>query len=278
VTSPTIAFHPVTSNIGAEVTGVDLREPLSDDDVESIRLGLLEHLVLFFRDQPIDGEQLLRFVAYFGPVMKAVASRPGDTAGFNVIKLVAPVNQGADVWHTDHLFMAEPAMATVLHGIEIPAVGGDTCFSSMYAAYDALSPPIRQALDGLSANHSVARRVRIVKDLGLYKEDIETTMPPPATHPLVRVHPDTGRKALYFSEDHTTDIVGLSRLESRAILGMLSEHIKDPIFQCRFHWQRDSIAFWDNRAVQHYGVPDYHEPRVMHRAMIAGGIPRGTSG
>jgi alpha-ketoglutarate-dependent taurine dioxygenase len=275
MTDRPVTFHPVTSCIGAEVSGVDLGRPLSAGAVATLRQGLLDHLVLFFRDQPIGPEQLLAFAGCFGAVMQSSASRPGDRPGVNTIDLVAPRNQGADVWHTDHLFMPEPALATILHGVQIPDVGGDTCFANMYLAYETLSPPLRQLVDGLSAVHTVAARVQIVKDLGLYREDIEQTMPPPVTHPLVRVHPETGRRALYFSEDHTTGIVGLNRMESRAILGLLFEHVKDPYLQCRFHWRPHSVAMWDNRAVQHYGVPDYVEHRVMHRTMIAGDAPVG---
>jgi taurine dioxygenase len=276
VAASALSFQPVTSNIGAEVSGIDLADSLDERSVAALRRGLLDHLVLFFRDQDIDPDQLLRFAGYFGPIMPAIANRPGDQPGFNVIDLVAPKDQGADIWHTDHLFQPTPALGTILRGVEIPSVGGDTCFSSMYAAYDALSPVMKRTLDGLTATHTVAARVQIVKDLGLYRDDIEKTMPPPVSHPIVRVHPETGRKALYFSEDHTVRIVEMTRLESRAVLGFLFEHVKDPMFQCRFHWQKNSIAFWDNRAVQHYGVPDYRERRVMHRTMIAGDVPIGT--
>jgi taurine dioxygenase len=275
-TTTGLTITPLTSVIGAEVSGVDLSQPLDPPTLGAVRQALLDHLVLFFRGQALTAEQHLRFSEQFGPVIPGVAKRTADEVpGVTVLDQVAPRDQGTDTWHSDHLFTPEPPMATILRAVQLPSVGGDTCFASMYAAYEELTPPMQDLLDGLTAVNSPAPVIARVQNFGVYETDIVKEMHPPTVHPVVRVHPETGRKALWVCGNFTTRIVELSEIESRGLLAFLFEHIKSPQIQCRFHWEPNSVAFWDNRAVQHCGVPDYNERRVMQRTMVAGGPVEG---
>jgi taurine dioxygenase len=275
----TIVVRPLTAVIGAEVSGVDLGEPLVDDTFEQIHEALLSHLVLLFRNQDITPEAQLAFGERFGPVTRSTGRRSADVlAGVSVLDQVRPRNQGNDTWHSDHMFTPVPPMGTVLRAVQVPEVGGDTCFASMYAAYDALSPSMQRMLDELYAWNSPARIVARVKDLGIYENDFEREVSPPVLQPVVRVHPETGRKSLFVCENFTNRIEGLTELESDALLAMLFEHCKSPHFQCRVRWEPNSLAFWDNRCTQHCAVPDYDVRRVMHRSMIGGDVAVGPNG
>ena len=175
------------------------------------------------------------------------------------------------------MFLPEPPMGTTLRAVQLPSYGGDTCFASMYAAYEALSSAMQRFLDGLTATNSAAPVVARVKDMGIYANDIERDMHPPVVHPVIRVHPESGRKSLFVCGNYTTRIVELSDAESRRLLAMLFEHIKSPQFQCRYRWEHNTLALWDNRVVQHCAIPDYQERRVMYRTMISGTRPQGPS-
>ena len=192
-----------------------------------------------------------------------------------VIDMVSPKGSGTDVWHADSTFMREPPLGAVLRAVQIPAVGGDTCFASMYAAYDALSPSMQRQLDGLTAIHSTAHVMALVRRLDNATVKTSSEDIPTVTHPVVRVHPETGRKLLFVSSNWVERIVELDEAESTALLNFLYEHVKTPEFQCRFRWDVNSVAFWDNRACQHYAVADYDERRVMHRVLLAGDRPYG---
>lgn len=271
-----LTIQPLTAAIGAEITGVDLRKPLDGDDLATVRQALLDHLVIFVRDQDIGLDDQVRFSEYFGSIIPGKGTRvTDDVVGVNVLDQVAPKGQGADDWHSDHMFLPEPPMGTTLRAVQLPPYGGDTCFTSMYAAYDALSPAMQSFLDGLTATNSAAPVVARVKDMGIYANDIERDMHPPVVHPVVRIHPESGRKSLFVCGNYTTRIVELSELESRRLLAMLFEHIKSPQFQCRYRWERNTLALWDNRVVQHCAIPDYQERRVMYRTMISGTRPVG---
>lgn len=273
---PAFTVRPLTGAIGAEITGVDLREPLTEAELGAVRRALLQHLVIFVRDQDIGLADQVRFSEYFGSIIAGKGTRvTDDVVGVNVLDQVAPKGQGADDWHSDHMFLPEPPMGTTLRAVELPSYGGDTCFTSMYAAYDALSPKMQSFLDGLTATNSAAPVVARVKGMGIYANDIERDMHPPVVHPVVRIHPETRRKSLFVCGNYTTRIVELSELESRRLLAMLFEHIKSPHFQCRYRWERNTLALWDNRVVQHCAIPDYHERRVMYRTMISGTRPVG---
>jgi len=267
--------RPLTPTIGAEIFGVDLRVELDDGTVAALRRALLDHGVIFFREQRLSPEQHLRFARYFGEVKIPVfENKSSETPGFTVIDQSSPKGSGTDVWHADSTFMAEPPLGAILRAEHVPAVGGDTLWASMTAAYEALDAALRERLDGLVAEHSARRVMALVQKLdNAYAR--ETQVAPAVLHPAVRVHPETGRKLLFVSPNWVDRIVGLPEAESEALLHFLYEHVKSPELQCRFRWQRDSVAFWDNRATQHYAVPDYRERRVMHRVMLAGDVPFG---
>jgi taurine dioxygenase len=268
----------LTPVVGAEVEGVDLGQPLDESTLASIRQALREHLVLFFRDQDITPAQQLRFSEYFGPVMiPLIDTQSTEAPGVTVLDQVAPKGQFTDRWHTDHTFVPEPPLGSILRAVKVPALGGDTCFASMYAAYEALSLKMQAFLDGLTAVHSTEIVSRGIVGLDrVYRRDAEDERPP-VVHPVVRIHPETGRKLLYVCGNFTTRIVELEESESNAVLGYLFEHIKSPELQCRFRWEPNSVAFWDNRSAQHCAIPDYSEHRVMYRTMIAGDKPYGPT-
>jgi taurine dioxygenase len=265
--------RPLTRAIGAEVHGVDLREPLPDGTVAALRAALLEHLVLFFRDQSIDDDQHLAFAQHFGPLsISPVATRYQDKPSVTVLDQVNPKGEGADEWHSDNTFMETPPMGSILRAVQLPEVGGDTCFASMYAAYEGLSPALRDLVDGLRAVHDITKPMRKAIAAGHSTLDLAEMQRrcPPVEHNVVVTHPDTGRKALFVNRNSTSHIVGLTERENDVLLPFLLDHARSPDFQCRFHWEVGSIAFWDNRSVQHYAVADYTERRVMRRVTVDG--------
>jgi taurine dioxygenase len=269
----TIEVQPLTAAIGAEVDGVDLREPLTDEQVATLRGALLDHLVVFFREQRLSDEEHLTVAQRFGPLsVPPLATRYQDRPTVTVLDQVRPKGEGADEWHSDNTFMAHPPMGSILRAVQLPPVGGDTCFASMYAAYDALSPPLRSLVDGLQAVHDITKPMRKAIAAGHTTLDLAEMQQqwPPIEHPVVVTHPETGRRGLFVNRNSTTQIVGLSDRENDLLLPFLLDHVRSPEFQCRFHWEPDSIAFWDNRCVQHYAVADYDERRVMHRVTIDG--------
>lgn len=268
----------LTANIGAEVEGADITVAMDDSTVRALREALLEHQVLFFRDQPMSAEQQIAFAKSFGdidlPLFRTTSSAEPEVL---VLDQTAPKGEGADSWHADNTYMETPPMASILQALKVPSVGGDTCFASMSAAYDALSAAMRELLDGLSAVHSLAlmvERTRHVANASL-RDQLENW--PPVVHPVVRVHPETGRRLINVNANWTSHVVELERSESDALLALLYEHIKNPAFQVRFRWRTGSVAFWDNRVVQHFAVPDYSERRMMQRVTLAGDRPRGPA-
>jgi taurine dioxygenase len=271
------AVVPVTRDVGAEITGVDLSRPLTDEERDLVHQALLRHKVVFFRDQAMAPADQLRFTEYFGPVMLPVIdTRSTETAGVTVLDQIAPKNHYTDRWHTDHTFVAEPPMATVLHAVQLPSVGGDTCFSNMALAYELLSPAMQRFLDGLTAVHSTSVVRTVVQDgTPVFRRDGDAA-DDGVVHPVVRIHPETGEKVLFVCGNFTSRIVELREDESRDLLATLFEHVKSPELQCRFKWTPGAVAFWDNRAVQHCAIADYDERRVMHRTMVAGDRPFGT--
>ncbi len=273
----TIEITPLTTVIGAEVTGVDLREELSDVDVKIVRQALLDHLVLFFRDQPVSDDEQLAFALRFGPMhVSPLRTVHQDAPEIVVLDQVHPQGEGADEWHSDNTFLADPPMGSILRAVQLPELGGDTCFASMYAAYEGLSPAMRDFVDGLRAVHDITNPLKKAIRDGHSTLDLSAMQEkcPPVEHNVVVTHPETGRKALFVNRNSTTHLVGLSEREQDALLPFLFDHVRSPEYQCRFHWEEGSIAFWDNRSVQHYAVADYHERRIMHRATIAGPVAR----
>ncbi len=262
--------------IGAEITGVDISSPLSEETVARLRQALLEHLVIFFRDQQLDPQQLLAFARQFGEPM----AYPQLT-GLSGCPLVTPVikhehetmNFGG-VWHSDTAYLECPPMASILYALETPPAGGDTLFANQYLAYETLPADIRKKVDCMVGVNSSAKaeasRTREVRqrDAG---DQLKVLV---ARHPVVRTHPETGRKSLYVNFGHTTHFEGWTETESADLLAMLFDHQTRPEFTCRFRWQPGSLAFWDNRCTLHYPLNDYHGyRRVMHRVTLAGDRP-----
>ena len=269
----TIEIRPVTAVIGAEIHGVDISEPLKDESVAEIRQALLDHGVIFFRDQHLDDESHLEFALRFGPLsLPPLATKYQDRPSVTVLDQVSPKGEGADEWHSDNTFIPNPPMGSILRAVELPPVGGDTCFANVFAAYDALSASLRELVDGLRAVHDITKPMRKAIAAGHTNLDLAEMQKqwPPVEHPVVVMHPESGRRGLFVNRNSTTHIVGLTERENDVLLPFLFDHIRSPGFQCRFHWEPGSLAFWDNRSVQHYGVADYTERRVMHRVTIDG--------
>ena len=272
----TIQVRPITPTIGAEIEGVDLRESLTEEEVKVIRQALLDHLVIFFRDQDIDPGQQVAFAEQFGEIsVPPILPESGARPELMILDQTSPKDEGGDNWHSDNTFMAEPPMGSILKATQLPKGGGDTCFASAYAAYETLSPPIQKLVGQLTAVHDITKPLRTAIAAGIEKFDLEALSKqwPPVEHPVVRTHPDTGRKALYVNGNSTVALKGLSEAEGDLLLPFLCDHIRSPEFQCRFRWDVNSIAFWDNRSAQHFAVPDYGERRVMHRVTLEGDKP-----
>jgi taurine dioxygenase len=265
-------IEPVTPTIGATVRGVDLRRDLDDATIAAIRAALLEHLVLFFRDQHLDDERHLAFALRFGTLnLPPLTTAYQRTPAVTVLDQANPKGEGADQWHSDNSFMANPPLGSILRCVRLPeGGGGDTCFASAYAAYEALPPPLQQLADGLTAVHDITKSLTKAIAAGHTELDLADTQKrwPPVTHPVVIRHPETGRRALYVNRSSTTRIVGLDDRQSEALLSLLCDQFQSPDIQCRFRWEPGSVAFWDNRSVQHYAVADYRHRRVMHRVTI----------
>ena len=275
---PELGFEirPLTACIGAEIRGLDLQQELTAPDVDALTAALLDYQVLFFREESITPVQQIEFSRHFGELLvHPFGPIHPEYPEIIVLDQVRPVGEGTDIWHADTTYMPEPPLGSVLRALQVPEVGGDTCFANMVAAYEALSPAMQEALEGLRAVHDIAVPVQRALHYGSSKLSVEEARSqyPPVTHPVVRTHPITGRKALYVNRNATTHIEGLSERENEWLHAFLCDHVRSPVFQCRFHWEPDSIAFWDNRASQHYAIPDYDEHRIMHRTTLIGDRP-----
>ena len=267
-----IAVTKLTRHVGAEIEGVDLGRPLDEETFAEVHDALMENGVVFFRDQELTHEQHKSFGRRFGPLHIHPAA-PGPEGHPEILVIHADEKSryvAGEDWHSDVSADAEPPMGSVLYLKQVPEVGGDTLFASMYAAYDALSEPMKSLLTGLTAIHTSAH-VYGAKAQPTRAGDTEF---PSAEHPVIRTHPVTKRRALFVNRGFTTRIRGLTRSESRALLDFLFQHCGEPEFQCRFRWQRNSVAFWDNRCVQHHAVWDYF-PATRHgyRVTIQGDRP-----
>ena len=274
-----LSVQPVSGALGAEVSGADLAR-LDDETVTEIRRAFLEHLVLFFRDQRLDREGLKAVSRLLGPLSRVpyVAPLPEDPDIIAVRKEAEERNISVfgGAWHSDFSFLAEPPLGSALYAIDVPAHGGDTLFANMYAAYDALSDGMKRMLDPLYAVNSSAKadvtrtREDRLKTDGSDKAGKELA----AEHPVVRTHPETGRKALYVNFAHTARFRGMTEQESAPLLNFLFQHQVRPEFTCRFTWRVGSLALWDNRCAQHNPVNDYHGyKRLMHRITLEGDRP-----
>jgi taurine dioxygenase len=279
MTKSRMEVRPLSSAIGAEIFGVDLAEPLDEDTIREVRAALLEHVVIFFRDQKLAPQQLLALAKRFGepaeypfiqglpecPLVLPIVKEPHDRANFG------------GIWHSDTAYLERPALGTLLYALETPPAGGDTMFANMYLAYEALSDGMQRLLAGLRAVNVAGKPVTLKTREEMHSKrgtaaDPEATS---AVHPVVRTHPETGRKALYVNFAHTLRFEDMTEEESEPLLTYLFAHQIKPEFTCRFRWRPGSLAFWDNRASLHYPLNDYHgHRRVMHRVTLLGDRPQ----
>jgi taurine dioxygenase len=263
--------------LGAELQGVDLAH-LDSASLDFIRSALLEHQVIFFRDQDIGPAEHRALARAFGepaphPAYPHVDGYPEIT----ILESTAESPTKIDTWHTDMTFLARPPMGSILRGRVIPDVGGDTLWASLYSAWEALSDRMQRYLLGMEASHSFAHGFRhsLAEPGGWQRLGDAVHANPPARHPVVRIHPETGRKALFVNRLFTTHLIGVAEAESDAVLRLLFDHLETQEFSCRFRWRPNSVAFWDNRCTLHRPINDYlPAPRRMERITIAGDVPR----
>jgi taurine dioxygenase len=266
-----IQVEKLTPHVGAEVRGVDLALPLDERTFKEVHDALIEHGVIFFRDQRLTPDQQKAFGRRFGElhIHPAAPSLQGHPEILVIHADEHSKRVAGEDWHSDVSCDPEPPMGSILYMHELPPVGGDTLFASMYAAYNTLSDPMRRFLEPLTAMHEGEHVFR-----GRYGVKDEGRVFPRAEHPVIRTHPVSGKRALFVNRGFTTRIVQLKRAESAAVLDFLYRHVETPELQCRFRWQPRSVAFWDNRAVQHHAMWDYYpQRRHGHRVTIKGDAP-----
>ena len=265
-----IEVRPLTPVIGAEIFGVDLTRPLAASQVEALKAALIEHLVIFFRDQPLDFEAHKALARHFGEPHIAPSTAAWRVPGHpEITRLHADADSkhvAGEDWHSDMTCDPEPPLGSILYLHTMPESGGDTVFANMYAAYDALSDGMKAYLGGLTATHDGARVFGAISPPG--------SVFPVSTHPVIRTHPVSGRNALFVNKQFTAKIDGLPGDEGDYLLRFLVQHAQRPEFQCRFRWRPHSIAFWDNRAAQHSAIWDYFpQTRSGYRLQIKGDKP-----
>jgi taurine dioxygenase len=268
-----LKVKPLTGNIGAEIGGVQIADELSDDTIAAIRAALLEHKVIFFRGQnQLTPERHIAFGRRFGE-LEIHPLTPPDQPNPELFRIpTGGTYGGPDIWHSDVSWRPEPSMGSILAMRKLPKLGGDTVWADMALAYDMLPDDIKEQIDGLEAVHDYT------KAFGRGQSDeVKERMRaenPSVTHPVVRTHPETGRKTLYVNRSFTLRIEGMEPTASRALLLRLYEQSAIPDVQVRFRWTRTSVAFWDNRATQHYAVNDYlPSKRTVERVTICGDKP-----
>jgi taurine dioxygenase len=282
MTYRTISVQPISGALGAEVSGVDLSRKLDDEVIGEVRDALRQNQVIFFRDQQMTPDQHLAFGRRFGElqVHEFVAPMEDNAEILEVRKEAEETRNFGGGWHTDVSYLERPSLGSVLYAREVPAYGGDTLFASQYLAYDALSDGMKKLLDGMTAIHSARRPYGL--DTGrrygagersmkyLFSENAHAEV----EHPVIRTHVETGRKCLYVNGTFTIRFKDMTEEESAPLLNFLYQHAVRPEFTCRFRWQKGSVAFWDNRCVQHNAINDYHgQRRIMHRVTIEGERP-----
>lgn len=269
----TLTIDKLTPIIGAEVGNIDLSKPLGNRQVDELHRALAENCVIFFRDQHITQDQHLAFGRLFGDlhIHPAAPSEPGKPELMIIRADKDSPRANGEGWHSDVSCDVEPPMGSILYIKQCPPKGGDTLFANMYAAYEALSDRMKTYLSDLTAIHDGEDAYRgTYANLGVKDKPVY----PRAEHPVVRTHPMTNRKSLYVNRGFTKRLVGVPRDESDGILRYLFEHMENPLFQCRFRWQPNSIAFWDNRCVQHRAMWDYWpHTRSGNRVTVAGDKP-----
>jgi taurine dioxygenase len=250
----------LSGSLGAEVRGLGLAD-VGPAEAEEIQQLLIEHLVLFFPDQHLSPDEHLAFARHFGeleghPNLKNPHSEQGE-----LFELVASRGGIADEWHSDMTFQRQPSVMAILNMVKCPAVGGDTLWANAYKAYDELSEPLQELCEGLTALHDA---------------DPHGMSEMMAVHPVVRVHPITGRKSLFVNEHFTRRIVELSHEESQMLLGYLQRWVANPRFTVRYRWSKGTVAMWDNRCTQHFVINDFEGERIIQRATVMGDEPEGV--
>ena len=271
----TLTIRRVAGALGAELSGVDLSQDLPDETIAAIRQALVEHQVIFFRDQKLTPAEQVAFGARFGPlnIHPYVTGMAGQPEVMEIIKEPTDKTNFGGGWHSDMSFLETPAIGSILYALELPEYGGDTLFASQAAAFDALSEGLKRTLEGLNAVHSASREysagghsaqkrggMQVAEADGYVGEYV---------HPMVLTHPETGRKALYVNPAFTIRIEGWKSTESKALLEYLYQHCRYEGFTCRFAWAKGSVAFWDNRSVWHFALNDYPgQRRHMRRVTV----------
>ena len=275
-----LRIEPVTGALGAEVLGVDLSRELSDGVFAAVHEALLRYGVIFFRDQALDIPQHKAFASRFGTLFlhPNIQGSKADPAVIDIVRNPGDTKIIGEDWHSDTPQVARPPMGSVLYAVDVPDYGGDTLFSCQYSAYDALSPGLKEMLHGVRALHSDRRVAGPARDLGqsnaLKRKSDDEWRETSTHHPVVRTHPETGRKALYVNRQTTVAFEDMTEAESKPLLDYLCQHAHRPEFTCRFRWRNGSVAFWDNRCTQHVAVNDTKmSRRVMRRLQIEGDPP-----
>ena len=274
----TIKIKPYTEALGAEILNINLGRKLSDKNLSLIKDAINKYHVLFFRDQDITSNQFVNFGKNFGsleihPLIPTLKGNPEIIELASLENGPAPMTRNSAVWHSDMTYTKIPPYAGILKAEKIPESGGNTMFLNTALAYEALSDKMKKFLSKLKAVHSIVKTIthdELLDGNALKRFNIMNEKLPPIEHPVIRTHPGTGKKLIYVNEIFTSHISGLNIKESDAILGFLYKHLHNPDFQCRFIWEKDSIAFWDNQITQHYAVGDYSSLRVMHRLTVNG--------
>lgn len=272
-----LQVRKVSGALGAELSGVDLSGEVSDETIAAIRRALVEHQVIFFRDQSLTPEQQLAFGRRFGPLnihpyVKGMADHPEV---MEIIKEPSDKTNFGGGWHSDMSFLEAPSIGSILYAVALPDYGGDTLFASQAAAFEALSPGLKATLEGLNAVHSAGREYSSAGHSAQKRGSMQVANADAEgaagefVHPMVKIHPETGRKALYVNPAFTMRIEGWSRRESAPLLNFLFEHSRYEAFTCRFRWEPGSLAFWDNRSVWHFALNDYPgQRRHMRRVTV----------
>ena len=277
-----LTVTPVSTVLGAEISGLDLREPLTAEVIAAIRAALLRHKVVFFRDQDISHEDHVRFGRYFGdleghPVTSHVPNFPEilhieAADGMKLREEIVPLVRVANKWHTDVTFRAAPSMGGVLRMRDMPPLGGDTLFADTAAIYRDLPDALKDRLATLTAEHDIIQSYGYRIDEAK-RQELRAAYPP-MVHPVIRTHPETGEKHLFVNKVFTTRILGLPDDEAKSLLAELLDRVKTPEYQVRFRWTPNAIVFWDNRATQHYAILDYWpQERIVERVTIVGDAP-----
>lgn len=277
--SNTLRITPLGPHIGAEISGIQLAEPLSDSHFGQIHQALLNHQVLFFRDQPITPLAQRALANRFGDLhIHPIYPHAPEAEEIIVLDTHNGNPPDNDNWHTDVTFIETPPALAILAAKQLPPVGGDTLWASGIAAFEGLSPRLQQLLAGLEAEHDFSksfpahRHTSSPEECGRWQEAVSRH--PPLRHPVIRTHPISGRQALFVNEGFTTRLPDLPRQESEALLAFLFKHVSKPEYQVRWRWQENDIAIWDNRVTQHYANADYLPARrIMHRATVLGDKP-----